>query len=288
MNTINPEWKHMSIPFNDALHQALIQQHHAAQFIALAGHYLIPQKPDDSNTNMAYFAESDLLVGNILPNGLSVALKLTDLRLRILNQQSNIQKEIILEGKTKREIFKELKQKLSDLGVDVAGFKNELHYKIPLHQLDNGAAFSVKKENNFIENAQFRQNAQFVIEKIVKDYDEAEPVKIWPHHFDTGSFIPVSHNKQGELSQSIGIGWAMPDSMVNEPYYYLSFWSKTPLEGINKLKALEIGDWKMPDWNGAVLKLSVIMNSGEANEQFQAVMSFYKSGNKMILDLLNN
>lgn len=288
MNTPTLEWKSISIPFNKYQHDALKQQHHAAQFIALAGHYLISQKPDDSNTNMAYISDSDILVGHKLPNGLRIALKLTELKILLLDQDNKTQKELNLEGKTKLEVFQEVKQNLSLLGIDVTNLKNKLHYDIPSHQLDSGAIFTIINENNFIENAHYRNNAQFVIEKIAKDYDQAEPIKVWPHHFDTGSFIPVAFNQQGKLSQSIGLGWGIPDSMTNEPYFYLSFWSETPLKGINKIKSLEIGSWKMPDWNGAVLKHTEIMNSEEANKQFQAVMSFYKSGIKVILDHLKN
>lgn len=145
MKTSNKEWKSLSMPFNDNLNDALQQQHHAAQFIALAGRYLIAQKPDDSNTNMDYISKRNLLFGNALPNGLRVALHLSELNIHILDKENNIKKVIFLPGKTKQEVFNELKQNLSDLGIDTTKFKNELHYEIPPHQLDKGAVFSTIK-----------------------------------------------------------------------------------------------------------------------------------------------
>jgi hypothetical protein len=56
-----------------------------------------------------------------------------------------------------------------------------------------------------------------VLQKISKAYDHAETVSIWPHHFDTGSLIPVLRNNKTEVTQSIGIGWAIPDGMIDEP-----------------------------------------------------------------------
>ena len=53
MNT-KKDWELLTLPFNEELNEALQQQHHAPQYIALVGHYLIPQKADDSNTNMEY------------------------------------------------------------------------------------------------------------------------------------------------------------------------------------------------------------------------------------------
>jgi len=288
MDTPEKNWKLQTLPFDENIHQALQQQHHAAQFIALAGRHLIPQQPDDSNTNMQYIPDEGFLLGNSLPNGLRMALHLTDLTISILDQKNNVKKVISLEGKTKQEVFDEIKQSLSDLGVEVADFKNELHYEMPAHQLDKGSDFSVKEKRYFIENTIYRNNAEIVISEIAKAFEKAEPVRIWPHHFDTGSFFPLSHNNKGELTQSIGIGWAMPDSMITEPYYYLSFWSEKPLANLTKLTRLDAGKWMLPDWNGAVLKHSEIFEEKSAEKQYKLVESFFKSGIDILIDYLSD
>jgi len=284
MNTSNIKWKPLTIPFNNDLNDTLQQQHHAAQFIALVGHHLITQQPDDSNTNMEHVSYGDKLLGNTLPNGLRVALQLTDLRISILGKDNNAEKEIDLDGKTKQEVFDELKQSLSDLDVEVVGFKNEMHYEMPAHQLNKGAAFSVHDKQYFIENALYRHNAEIVLHEIAKDFEQAEPVKIWPHHFDTGSFFPVSRNDKGELTKSIGIGWTIPDSMVNEPYYYLSFWSEKPMESLEEPSPLDAGEWMMPVWNGAILKHSEIIKQTSAETQFKLVESFFYQGLGILLN----
>ncbi len=80
------------------------------------------------------------------------------------------------------------------------------------------------------------------------------------------------------------MGWAIPDGMVDEPYYYLSFWSDKPIEGLDKLPSLDAGDWMMPNWNGGILKHSDLLKAGSASEQYGLVKSFYHSGIKMIMD----
>ncbi|MCD4663676.1 MAG: hypothetical protein K8R68_00300 [Bacteroidales bacterium] len=230
------------MPFNNDLSDALQQQHHAAQFIALAGRHLIPQQADDSNTNMQYLPDQKLLAGNELSNELRLALQLTDLKLGFVDRVGNCNNKISINGKSKQMVFEELKKTLASLGIDVSKFKNELHYEIPTHKLDKGAAFSVNDKKFFQESTFYRHNAEIVLNKIVHTNDKAEPVRVWPHHFDTGTLIPVAHNKKGELSKSIGLGWAIPDSMVDEPYYYLSFWSENPIEGLKKLETLKAGE----------------------------------------------
>ncbi len=283
METLN-DWKLQTFPFDENLHQALIQQHHAAQFVALAGKYLIPQQPDDSNTNMEFLPAGDLLAGHKLGTGARVVLQLTDLSVGALSEDAVSKILVDLKGKTKQQVFDELKRGLSELGVDVAALKNELHYQISAHPLDEGAVFTVNDRQYFYENTILRYNANSVLNEIAAAAEKAEPVRVWPHHFDTGSLIPVSHNGKGELSQSIGIGWAISDSMIDEPYYYLSFWSEKPVEKLKELPPLETGRWMMPGWSGAVLKHSEILEAGSANEQHEMVKSFFDSGIKILLD----
>lgn len=284
MNAQNKNWKLQTLAFDENIDQALQQQHHAAQFIALVGRHLIPQQADDSNTNMQYLPDQELLAGNEISNGLRVALQLTDLKLCFVDQEGNCNNEISLNGKSKQMVFEELKKTLASSGIDVSKFINELHYEIPTHKLDKGDAFSVNDKKHFQESTFYRHNAEIVLNEIAHANDHVEPVRVWPHHFDTGSFIPVSRNDKGEVAQSIGIGWSIPDSMVDEPYYYLSFWSENPMEGLKKLNPLDAGEWKIPTWNGAVLKHSVIIKQTSAETQFKLVESFFHQGIDILLN----
>jgi hypothetical protein len=63
-------------PFAVDIREALLQQHHAAQFMAMAGQHLIARQPDDSHTNMEYLPEREWLIGNELPGGFRMVLSL--------------------------------------------------------------------------------------------------------------------------------------------------------------------------------------------------------------------
>ncbi|NOY49353.1 MAG: hypothetical protein GXO88_02115 [Chlorobi bacterium] len=279
------QWEHQSLPFDEKMKDALEQQHHAAQFLALAGHHLIPQKPDDSNTNMEYFPNKKMLIGNPLPNGLKLALKLTDLQLFILDKLDNPIQSISLKGKTKKMVFNELLTSLQSHAVEVGNFTDSLHYEIPQHALNDGAVFSAE-DKYLAENAIYRSNAKLVLSKIVSKLKNAEAVKIWPHHFDTGSFVSFAHNEKGELSQTIGLGLAIPDSMISEPYYYLSYWSADKLANVDSLPSPVTGKWLMPKWTGGVLPISDINSKCAEQEQEKTVSSFYDSGIEIITKLL--
>ncbi|MEA1897310.1 MAG: hypothetical protein U9N53_06555 [Bacteroidota bacterium] len=284
--TKNTEWKIQSLAYNEDIADALQQQHHAAQFIAMVGKYMIPQKEDDSNTNMQFMADLELLLGNKLPNKWQLVLDLTNLHLSLFDKEFKRKKDIPLSGKTKIQVFDDLKQTLADFDFDVSQLKNELHYEIPSHNLDKNLLFSIRYKNLFQENTVYRHNAEIILNEIIADNQQAEPVRIWPHHFDTGSSIPLTKNNQNKVSSSIGIGWAMPDSMINEPYYYLSFWSEKPDDGVKTLPALAAGQWMVPNWNGAVLKHSEILLKKSPSEQHKLVKSFFTSGMNLLIDKL--
>jgi hypothetical protein len=186
--------------------------------------------------------------------------------------------EIPLVGLTKQQVFEQMKQNLAELNLDVSALKNELHYALPDHELDRNAAFSMGDQESIQENIYYRHNAEIVIANMASNFEKAEPVRIWPHHFDTGTFIPLRYNMDGGISKSIGLGWAMPDDMVNEPYYYLSFWSEDPIEDFNALPNLEAGEWIRSGWNGAVARNTDIIKNSSASGQQAFVETFFNSG----------
>ena len=280
-------WKPLTLAFDKDLGSVLQQQHQAAQFIAMAGRHLIPQQVDDSNTNMQYLPENEWFAGNELPGGMRIVLYLKDLTLFIVDKEYNLRSEIPLIGKTRDQAFKQLKKNLSDLGVKVSKFIDELHYEIPSYGPDKDAAFSQGYQNHILENINYRHNAEIVLNKIAANYKNAEQVRIWPHHFDTGNIIPVAYNEDGAVSKSIGLGWAIPDDMINEPYYYLSYWSESPVEDFNEFPAPEAGEWVKSGWNGGIVRNSDILKITSSGGQQEFVEQFFNSGIKILSEFYN-
>jgi len=280
----NISWKHLTRNFDERIKNTLLQQHHASQFIALAGKYLIPQQTDDSNTNMQYQIAGEWFIGKDLGWGLRIALYLPEFKLLILDKENTILRELTLISRTKAEIFGELKQNLSDLNIGVSEFTNKLHYELPTHNLDNKAIFTSDDPDCIRENIFYRNNAEIVLNKVAAKFKEADPVRIWPHHFDTGSFVSIEINKAGGVSKSLGLGWAIPDAMINEPYYYLSYWSEVPVNNLSILPDPEAGEWIRTGWNGAVLRNADIVKITSPEGQQELVESFFNSGIEILFE----
>jgi len=282
-NKTNNNWQLLSIPFHQELNNVLQQQYLAAQFIALAGRFLIPQKPDGSNINMQFLPEKEMLMGNLHPAGWAVGVQLKKLKVQILDKNLNVQAEIPLEGKTFDEAFHEFKTKLKNSGIDISGLKTEQPYELPTGGLKEGKFFNAGEQET-TENIRYRHNARLIINELATRFTDVEPVRIWPHHFDTGTFATIARNEKGDATKTIGLGWAIPDNMVAEPYFYLSFWSEDPVNTGENPIYLPAGKWMMPDWNGAVLGVSEIIQKETAEEQYLLVNSFFETGIENLLE----
>jgi hypothetical protein len=276
-------WGLLSHEFDNNSKSVLLQQHLAAQFIALTGRYLIPQKPDGSNINMQYISEKELLLGNYHPDGWAVGIQLRELAVLILDKNEKSKAEIPLEGLTFNEAFYEFKAALQSQGIDVSGLKTEQPYDLPTNGLREGKFFN-PGELATSENIRYRHNARLIINELAKLFNDVEPVRIWPHHFDTGTFATIARNEKGASSKTIGLGWAIPDSMVSKPYFYLSFWSENPIKIENELEKLPAGKWMMPGWNGAVLGVSEIIKEPSAERQYNLVKGFFETGIESLLE----
>lgn len=281
------KWKYLNKKFNSSLKDALQQQHYAIQLIALAGKYLIAQKKDDSNTNMQYFPEMEMMIGNPLDKGYRVAVHLGNMYLMILDNELEILKQFALEGKSFTKAYDQLKNTLKDLDIDISPLKNELHYKIESHPLALAEDFKIDDIDDFIENASIRNNTEMILHDISKQLNLNTEIKVWPHHFDTGAFIPMSTDEKGELKKSMGLGFAIPDTMIKEPYFYISFWADHDIPVLKKLQDMKTGQWMMPQWNGAVLRYSDIIKATSAVEQYQIVKDFFDSGIQYINSIFN-
>jgi len=280
-------WKALTQSFTEDLHNTLLQQHHAAQFIALAGRHLVTQQPDDSNTNMEYLLDRKWLIGNEIPGGFRIALSMSEEKLLIVDREMKNLDEISLIGSTKQQVFEQMKQSLIELKLDVSSLINELHYDLSDHELDHDAIFTGGDQKYIQENVYYRHNAEIVIGRLASNIEKAEPVRVWPHHFDTGTFIPLKFNKDGSISKSIGLGWAIPDTMVDEPYFYLSFWSEDPVEQFDALPEPEAGEWIRTGWHGGVARNGHIVNIPSASGQHAYVEAFFHSGIRLIREHYN-
>jgi len=274
-------WQQLSID-GRTLIPTIQMLHQAAQFVAMVSNSYLAKKEDDSQNNFNW--------NNTTSSLESQWIKIPTVRaiLDIESFELYIDKYINLEtlslnGLTKEKVILDLQEALKTASVDSARLKPITQFSIPFHSVDDGLPFT-KPANAFLnEWSRYLSNTQLLLQEIQSQFEWASDVRVWPHHFDMGLYIPVTRDGEGQDIQSIGLGLAIPDSYVSEPYFYINHWSKNAIEYPEHLPKLCCGYWNTKDWNGLVLPSSAVLAQ---SNQYQFAKDFFNEGINASLQLL--
>ncbi|MEM9024564.1 MAG: hypothetical protein AAGB22_12530, partial [Bacteroidota bacterium] len=121
-------WQLLTVKPPEVLNPAIHQLHHAAQLLAMGGKWLLPDRPDDSQTNLEWLADEQVHAGHwLLENELRLGLYVPGLRLLLLGRNNEPLAALELAGKTMEEAFGWMKQELAKAGVETDPLRHELH-----------------------------------------------------------------------------------------------------------------------------------------------------------------
>ncbi len=193
------------------------QVHKAAQVLALSAINFAEEKPDDSHTTLGWNEGDNLLKAQAVElNGQKhwFAIQVDSWKLNHFLDEKRIA-ELDFTGMSPEQLYDGWQKMLAKLDVKA---EKSLHYDLPnskSYQFPVFEAFDAKLVHQWKEN---RSTANRVFRDLVGWSDLKSPIRIWPHHFDTGGYFVVEEDSDGVRS-SIGVGLAVADSMIPEPYY---------------------------------------------------------------------
>ena len=218
--------------------------HLAAQYLATAAISFIEKKADDSHTNLGWVNHN--LETHTFPNGDKLGLNYENFALEWITQNGN-KEHFLLDGTTHKDIVDWIY--LTSLNnCIVKPYNYNLHYEIPYNTIEDTYQFQLTQQNELNQLIKNRDLAQSVILNVLQSNSYKSPVRIWPHHFDTGAFFNIDDNL------SIGIGMAIPDTLVNEFYFYISGYNgHNPIDIINPTSHK---NYYSNGWKGFALSIS--------------------------------
>lgn len=237
--------------------------HHASQLIGIVGKQLITQEADDGNTNMDWIPVINTFAGHMLNNRVKVGLNVPEFSLKILDAANYDVRSFSLHGKTFEEAFSWLKLELIMHGVAADNLNPGLHYEIPPHATEDGVPFRKPSDASLTELSVHRTVFHTIISEFAYDHEHASEVKTWPHHFDHGVYIPFKFDENGDAIQSFSVGYAMDDTLVDEPYLYVTQWKREGNIDYSTAPTLEQGAWQPGGLSGAALRMSDIAKSAD-------------------------
>lgn len=254
-----------------ALNKAQQSLHQAVQFIAIAGAHLSPPKDDDSHTNMAWDTDSESFVGNLINNRAAVALHVPSFSLKIFGPSNLELASLELHGKKREECLHWLSMALQLKQIDTEQLNLDMHYEIPDHPVMHGAAFEKADDELLSQLSIHRSIADRFAKQLLHQHEHASEARTWPHHFDHGTYIPFKFEEDDAI-QSISFGYAIADSLIDEPYFYSTQWIKDGELDYDGAPELKAGKWYPKGLKGAALAISEVFHSTDAEKTIQAFL----------------
>jgi hypothetical protein len=276
-------WARLGAVAPDALLEARLQAHYAAQILAAAGASLIKPLPDDSHTACEWYDRVQALVGGEIPGGLRAGLRLRDLRLLLLTKEGIELASTPLVGRTLNDGIAWLAGQLAaQSGVEKPVLKRP-GYELPAHALGDGAAFKLEAAPA-AELATWFANADRALQFVAAREPEALQVRCWPHHFDMATPLNLDPFVPREKARSIGVGMSPGDETIRQPYFYVTPW---PAPKTEKLPGLPGGGtWQRKGWTGAVLTAAKLVSADSAERQVETLTDFLDSALTACRELL--
>ncbi|MFC4635074.1 hypothetical protein ACFO3O_14225 [Dokdonia ponticola] len=243
------------------------QMHIAAQYLAAANMSFLKKKEDDSHTNLGFdISTLSLETYELSPNEDKLSLHYNDFSLEWSSQKGNT--KLSLDGKKHHAILEWL-QELSKAHLSKE-YMYEFHYDLP-YSIEDIHMFTLTDPSELDHLAHLRALAQNTIAHVVASYHLDSPIRIWPHHFDTGAYASLDDDS----GISIGIGLAIPDSISETHYFYISGYNDQGSFVPPSSEELSMGKWLDQDFKGAVLPATGLLES-EAIQFFKEAIHQYR------------
>jgi hypothetical protein len=250
--------------------EARLRLHHAAQLVAAVGRSLAPAQADDGHTSLEWRRSPRGLVGQDVPGPVAWRASLWLEELAVVLRVGDTEVGTLgLLGQTRDEAFAWLVTKAKDLGAPAGKLTLAAPYSLPDHALARGGAFEALADGSFAELGHWFANGDAVLRGAAEGWARAAAVRVWPHHFDVGSVLPLGTGG-GDDAPSLGIGLSPGDESIAEPYFYVTAWPARA--SLPELPAG--GHWHREGWTGAVLTGSEIVAAGDGAAQAATAYAF--------------
>jgi hypothetical protein len=242
------------------------QMHLAAQYLAAAGISFVEKQDDDSHTNLGFDPRNGTLSTHMLSNNedvLSLSYQKFSLDWNSLSAISSLQ----LDGATHREIVNwitEVSQKMLN-----KKYEYRFHYDLPYSVTDD-FTFKLNDVDKLKGLMDLRIVAQASLEKLMSTNNLTSSIRVWPHHFDTGIYEKLS-----DSDILIGCGLAIPDTVCDDHYMYISGYKNNKIIDTSNFEELKKGEWKNTGFKGGTLAAATLIES-DAVQFFQEAINNFK------------
>jgi len=246
------------------------QLHVLCQIIGKANRTFVPEKADESHTNLYFDSWGNKILGRWIQTeagNVIVTLDLSTFNFEVLNSSRKKILTVSSLGRTIEEIEIEFETLLPKTGIDPTGFRAPMYHEIPVYPFSNLPQEAIEQKA-LDQWKYFRKLANQSCYNFL-DYAQAgSEVRIWPEHFDTGVYFEYG----GKIG--IGFGFAMEDNMAGAPYFYMAGYPKNGSLVFENLPESSGWKWELGEhWKGAILPVTLLETKSDS--QIEKILSDY-------------
>ncbi|MGX1930983.1 hypothetical protein [Flagellimonas sp. 2504JD4-2] len=247
--------------------------HLVAQYLAAAGISFLEPKEDDSHTSLKFnMADKSIYTYPLNIYGDTISFDYADFCIRW--NSINNHGELNLKWCTHKKVLKWIEDRAKMSGIQKQ-YKYKFHYKLP-YAIREDFVFEITDDRgSLIRLSDIRTLGQLSLESFILNRRLVSDVRIWPHHFDSGAYVPnLGTNKNYALS----FGLAIPDKLFSSFYFYMALYDDEGHTSVETktLEPLKIGKWLDTGFKGAVLPVDEVTNESVATHFFDEAYEIYR------------
>ena len=252
-------WEPLGRISADALSDARLHLHHAAQIVSAVGITHLPHADDDSHTNMEWTRGA--LSGHLVPGPrpFRAAIFPVSLTIALLDGDGNILESLSLFDRTLDDGYAWMAGAIARWTGTGARPLRRPEYVLPEHHTWRGEPFRAGSAAGLEEIARWYANAGRLLTAMMPSFASSSPVRCWPHHFDIAMLLPE------ENSKTVGVGLSPGDETYPQPYWYVSPYPYPKDPVLAGLPAR--GRWHQGSFFAAVLTGCDLVGGGPESEQ---------------------
>jgi hypothetical protein len=268
-------WQPLSLSYTQEMADTFRLVHQACQFIAITSKSVFPPRYNDSHTSFFWDYRSNGFVSEWMHFERTFRLEVEPVKLRIsiVNYGGDELASIKMIGRTRKEVYAQLRQTLTTAGIKVERFATDMHYDLPMHSVFKGGKYLIINKDLNQEISKYYSNAFLILNFLKGRMPASEEIRCWPHHFDM-TFDNKILIPDTESYYVLTAGFSPSDGILEKPFFYVGL-KNADGATINKKAKLIHGKWLTGDLVGTYLCISSLLCVHKCEEQVDILLHFF-------------
>jgi hypothetical protein len=268
-------WQPLSLIYTQEMADTFKLVHQACQFIAITEKSVFPPRFDDSHTSFFWDYRRMRFVSEWMHFERTFRLEVDPvlLRINIVNYGGDELASLKMVGRSRKEVYAQLRQTLTTAGIKVERFATDMHYDLPMHSVFKGGKYLIINKELNLEINKYYSNAYLILNFLKGLMPASDVIRCWPHHFDM-TFDNKVLISEPDGYNMLTVGFSPSDGILEKPFFYVGLKNSLASKITEKTK-LAHGKWLTGDLVGTYVCISSLLGVQKCEEQVDILLHFF-------------